>query len=89
MVSLPVPQLKFLYVAITRARNNLRILDSSEAAEPMKVPKILQSRNFSLPFAQVYWSRKGQIKIESSAAEIQIFAVENDSPEEWSKTGRK
>jgi hypothetical protein len=30
-------QLKFLYVAITRARNNLWIVDSSESAEPMKV----------------------------------------------------
>ena len=30
-------QLKFLYVAITRARKNLWILDNSENAEPMKV----------------------------------------------------
>jgi len=30
-------QLKFLYVAITRARKNLWIMDSSEAAGPMKV----------------------------------------------------
>jgi len=33
------PQLKFLYVAITRARNNLWIVDGSESAEPMKVPQ--------------------------------------------------
>ena len=31
-------QLKFLYVAITRARKNLWFLDNSESAEPMKVP---------------------------------------------------
>ena len=30
-------QLKFLYVAITRARNNLWIVDGSDTAEPMKV----------------------------------------------------
>jgi len=34
-------QLKFLYVAITRARNNLWIVDSSDSAEPMKVPATL------------------------------------------------
>jgi len=32
-------QLKFLYVAITRARKNLWIVDDSESAEPMKVPE--------------------------------------------------
>ena len=31
-------QLKFLYVAITRARKNFWFLDNSESAEPMKVP---------------------------------------------------
>ncbi|EDR08129.1 uncharacterized protein LACBIDRAFT_294434 [Laccaria bicolor S238N-H82] len=48
-VSVPVPdfdemrhapicsELKFLYVAITRARNNLWIVDSSSKADPMKV----------------------------------------------------
>jgi len=35
----PGPQLKFLYVAITRARKNLWIMDSSESAGPMKVPE--------------------------------------------------
>jgi len=34
-------QLKFLYVAITRARDNLWIMDSSESAELMKVLKTL------------------------------------------------
>jgi superfamily I DNA/RNA helicase len=34
-----VRQLKFLYVAVTRARQNLWITDSSESAEPMKVPR--------------------------------------------------
>ena len=34
----PGLQLKFLYVAITRARRNLWIMDDSESAEPMKVP---------------------------------------------------
>ena len=33
------PQLKFLYLAITRARKNLWIVDNSESAEPMKVPE--------------------------------------------------
>ena len=30
-------QLKFLYVAVTRARKNLWIVDCSEIAEPMRV----------------------------------------------------
>lgn len=30
-------QLKFLYVAITRSRKNLWIVDCSDKAEPMKV----------------------------------------------------
>jgi len=34
----PSQQLKFLYVAITRARKNLWIVDDSESAGPMKVP---------------------------------------------------
>ena len=32
-----VSQLKFLYVAITRARKNLWIVDGSERCEPMRV----------------------------------------------------
>ena len=42
-------QLKFLYVAITRARQNLWIVDNSEKAEPMKVPESFVS-HFSFHF---------------------------------------
>ncbi|KAF9642213.1 P-loop containing nucleoside triphosphate hydrolase protein, partial [Thelephora ganbajun] len=52
-------ELKFLYVAITRARKNLWIMDGSESAEPMKV----------------YWSSKDQIEIWSPTAEMPRLAV--------------
>ena len=34
-------KLKGLYVAVTRARNNLRIIDESEKGEPMRVSAYL------------------------------------------------
>ena len=52
-------QLKFLYVAITRARNRPWIVDNSESAEPMKV----------------YWSSKDQIEIRSSTVGVPRLAV--------------
>ena len=81
-------QLKFLYVAITRARNNLWIVDSSESAEPMKVPEDTVILKNVSPFVQVYWSSKGQIEVWSSTDEIPHLAVAS-TPEEWSKTGKK
>ena len=82
-------QLKFLYVAITRARNNLWIVDSSMSAEPMKVPEDLMIPKKKNSFlVQVYWSSKDQIEIRSSIAEIPRLAVGSNT-EEWSKTGEK
>ena len=45
-------QLKFLYVAVTRARNNLWVMDSSESAEPMRVLRIFRSRKISYPLCR-------------------------------------
>ena len=84
---LPGLQLKFLYVAVTRARNNLWIVDGSESAEPMKVPDIGALSNSFSPLVQVYWSSKDQIQIWSSTKEIPHLAVSSTS-EEWTKTGK-
>lgn len=42
-------KLKFLYVAITRARKNLWVVDRSEKAEPMRVRYLI----LDLIFAEV------------------------------------
>jgi len=83
----PGRQLKFLYVAITRARKNLWIMDSSERAGPMKVPEDTRSGKLFSHLAQVYWSDRNQIEIWSSTAEIPRLAV-SSTTEEWLKTGR-
>ena len=83
----PDLQLKFLYVAVTRARNNLWIVDSSESAEPMKVPDARVTPNDCSLLAQVYWSSKDQIRIWSPSDGVPRLAV-SSTPEEWSKTGK-
>jgi hypothetical protein len=50
-------------------------MDSSESAEPMKVPEdLVIPKKFSL-LVQAYWSSKDQIEIWSSTAEIPRLAV--------------
>ncbi|KAF9647525.1 hypothetical protein BDM02DRAFT_3187952 [Thelephora ganbajun] len=58
-------ELKFLYVAITRAKKNLWIMDSSETAEPMKA----------------YWKSRSQIKISSTTSEIASLAASSTTEE--------
>ena len=78
-------QLKFLYVAITRARQNLWIVDSSESAEPMKVSQGLVMQPFSLlSGVQKYWGSKEQITVWTSITEMPKLAVESDSLDDWS-----
>ncbi|TFK51882.1 hypothetical protein OE88DRAFT_1699141 [Heliocybe sulcata] len=52
-------ELKFLYVAITRARNNLWIFDPSERAEPM----------------QLFWRSEGLVDIYTPEMELPQLAV--------------
>ena len=80
-------QLKFLYVAITRARQNLWIVDSSESAEPMKVPRNLVITICFLHHSQKYWDSRGQISIRTSTDEMPTFAVESTT-EEWLMTAK-
>ena len=75
-------QLKFLYVAITRARQGLWIVDNSKAAEPMKVFDTLGITLF-FTCIQMYWDSKDQISI---ATKMPDLAAES-TPEEWSKMG--
>ncbi|TFK51884.1 hypothetical protein OE88DRAFT_1483274 [Heliocybe sulcata] len=58
-------ELKFLYVAITRARNNLWIFDPSKQAEPMKH----------------LWSREGLIDTYTPKMELPQLAVDSSSEE--------
>ncbi|KAF9042114.1 hypothetical protein BJ165DRAFT_1529567 [Panaeolus papilionaceus] len=54
-------ELKSLYVAITRARNNLRIVDRSEKSEPMKI----------------LWEKLGHITSASFQRAFKNFAVQS------------
>ncbi|KAH9931245.1 uncharacterized protein B0H18DRAFT_929725 [Fomitopsis serialis] len=62
--------LKFLYVAITRARNHLWIADKSDKSEPMRH----------------FWTVKGHIRNHTpSDSDIPRLAT-SSTPEEWAKT---
>jgi hypothetical protein len=62
-------------------------MDSSESAEPMKVPENLVVLNLFSKLVQLYWSNKDQIEIWPPTAEIPCLAVKSTS-KEWVKTGR-
>ena len=62
-------------------------MDSSESAEPMKVPEGLVVRKKCSPLVQAYWSSKDQIETLPPTTEIPRLAVSSTS-EEWSKAGR-
>ncbi|TFK22062.1 P-loop containing nucleoside triphosphate hydrolase protein [Coprinopsis marcescibilis] len=67
-------ELKFLYVAVTRARKKLWIFDTSRTSEPMKN----------------LWSHKGLVEgfdLNSSGGSIPQFAV-SSSKEEWEDRAR-
>jgi len=56
-------ELKFLYVGLTRARNNLWIWDTSPWAEPMKVCEWTSPKVW-LTIDQKFWESRGQIDIK-------------------------
>ncbi|EPQ56620.1 P-loop containing nucleoside triphosphate hydrolase protein [Gloeophyllum trabeum ATCC 11539] len=58
-------ELKFLYVAVTRARNNLWIYDPSDKAQPM----------------QTFWSTNGCIDLYTSKMELPKLAVSSTPEE--------
>ncbi|KAI0061021.1 P-loop containing nucleoside triphosphate hydrolase protein [Artomyces pyxidatus] len=65
-------ELKFLYVALTRARQNLWLVDRSEKGEPMRM----------------FWSARGLVEnYTPSSADIPQLAV-SSTPEEWEKMAR-
>ncbi|RXW11436.1 hypothetical protein EST38_g14419, partial [Candolleomyces aberdarensis] len=67
-------ELKFLYVAITRSRKNLWILDCSDKAEPMKI----------------LWDSKGYIQNYVPGGDVpQPQLARTSEPEEWAATGRE
>lgn len=84
-------QLKFLYVAITRARDNVIFMDRSLAAEPMKVNIFVaspasQSISLYTPFSlQNHWLAQNLIKIGSNTDKILSSFAKRSSPEEWAR----
>ena len=81
-------QLKFLYVAITRARKNLWIVDCSETSEPMRVDLIsLVCELLSQIILQIFWTSKNQIQNCTPGTDVPRLAV-SSSPQEWEKSGR-
>ncbi|TFY53518.1 hypothetical protein EVG20_g10077, partial [Dentipellis fragilis] len=58
-------ELKFLYVAITRARKNLWIVDQSSRCEDMKL----------------YWASKGLVEVSTDGSTLSKFAVASTAEE--------
>jgi len=86
--SLKASQLKFLYVAITRARKNLWIVDCSEKSEPMRVCVNLSIEYLTyLQGSQVFWSSRNEIQNCTPGTDVPRLAV-SSSPEEWENSGR-
>jgi tetratricopeptide (TPR) repeat protein len=66
-------ELKFLYVAVTRARKNLWIVDSSERGSPMRA----------------YWLAHGLVQHHTPGSDAELPRLaEASSPEEWGKIAR-
>lgn len=81
-------QLKSLYVAITRSRKNLWIVDFSDKAEPMKVGSDRKLEKLSTHNCQQkIWESKGLIQTCTPGGDIPRLAVRS-GPEEWAKSGR-
>ncbi|RXW14070.1 hypothetical protein EST38_g11783 [Candolleomyces aberdarensis] len=81
-------ELKFLYVAITRSRKNLWIVDRSDKAEPMKVAiRSVLPLPARLIFFQMLWESKGYIQSCVPGDEVPRIAV-SSTPKEWSTAGR-
>lgn len=66
-------ELKFLYVAVTRARKNLWIADQSEKAEPMRM----------------FWSSRSQIQCCSPGMDVPKLAVAESSQKDWATKGKE
>jgi len=97
-------ELKFLYVGITRARNNLWIWDTSPWGDPMKV-SIEAYNGILLIFEQRFWESRGLITIKEPGDPIpqlarqpcSLFrrssthwnATETSTAADWENTGYK
>ncbi|TDL19417.1 hypothetical protein BD410DRAFT_842137 [Rickenella mellea] len=64
-------ELKFLYVAVTRARKNLWIIEHSLSGEPMKC----------------FWDSKGLIQICKPGMEVPHIAVDDSTQQDWQDQG--
>jgi len=76
-------ELKALYVALTRARKNLWIIDHSDCGEPMRVKmRLCLCIIMGLILFQMLWSSRGRVNTLPHASTLPNIA--NDSaPEEW------
>ena len=83
------PQLKLLYVGITRARENLLIFDKSEKSEPMRVTD--DSSHFALSLLtaqQMIWTSRNQVQNCTPGTDFPRRAV-SSTPEEWKASGHE
>jgi hypothetical protein len=81
-------QLKFLYVAITRARKNMWIVDCSEKSEPMKVGILTYRTMFWYLYChQTFWTARNEVQNCTPGTDIPRLAV-SSSPEEWADSGK-
>lgn len=78
-------QLKFLYVAITWARENVWIVDSSEKGQPMRVIYQLRSSFINLRLLQImYWTERDLVRDIKPGTNAPRLAT----TEEWAVQGR-
>ena len=81
------PQLKLLYMGITRARKNLWIFDKSEKSEPMRVKDHSSHLALtSLTPQQMIWTSRSQVQNCTPGTDIPRLAV-SSTPEEWKAFG--
>lgn len=82
-------KLKGLYVAVTRARNNLRIADESFIGEPMRVILLPLSclRRLTFTSFQALWESRGHILSCKPGQESTDFARPSNE-EEWTIRGK-
>ncbi|KAG7450843.1 uncharacterized protein BT62DRAFT_1001658 [Guyanagaster necrorhizus] len=85
-------QLKFLYVAITRARENIWIVDGSETGEPMRVGCYSSVQTaaalFLSPIIKIFWMRKDLIQNYTLGSYTSQLASSSTS-EKWASRGRE
>lgn len=78
-------QLKFLYVAITRARKNLWIADSSVKGEPMRVSATVTTHGRHAVLTgrlKTLWNYRSQVETCTPGSDIPQLAMSSTS-EEW------